>query len=59
MRIILAGPPGARARLRTRINGTPVDVVGEFATVGAARRSGLDADGILLAGPSEDEESGT
>jgi len=59
MRIILAGPPGARARLRTRINGTPVDVVGEFATVGAARRSGLDADGILLAGPGGDEEPDT
>ena len=59
MRIILAGPPGARARLRTRINGTPVDVVGEFATVGAARRSGLDADGILLAGPAADEEPDT
>jgi DNA-binding NarL/FixJ family response regulator len=54
MRIILAGPPDARARLRTRINGTPVTIVGEFATVGAARRSGLDADGILLAGQGGD-----
>jgi DNA-binding NarL/FixJ family response regulator len=49
MRIILAGPPDARARLRSRINGTPVDIVGEFATVGAARRSGVRADGILVA----------
>ena len=54
MRIILAGPPDARARLRNRINGTPVNIVGEFATVGAARRSGLQADGILLAGQSGD-----
>lgn len=57
MRIILAGPPDARARLRTRINGTPVAIVGEFATVGAARRSGLAADGILLAGQEDDREA--
>jgi DNA-binding NarL/FixJ family response regulator len=55
MRIILAGPPAARARLRARVNGTPVDIVGEFATVAAARRSGMDADGILLAGEADDE----
>jgi DNA-binding NarL/FixJ family response regulator len=55
MRIILAGPPNARARLRTRINGTPVAIVGEFATVGAARRSGIAADGILLARQEDDE----
>ena len=56
MRIILAGPSEARARLRSRINGTPVNIVGEFATVGAARRSGLEADGILLAGQGGDDE---
>jgi DNA-binding NarL/FixJ family response regulator len=56
MRIILAGPPDARARLRTRINGTPVSIVGEFATVDAARRSGLQADGILLAGQGGNDE---
>jgi DNA-binding NarL/FixJ family response regulator len=55
MRIILAGPPAARARLRNRINGTPVDIVGEFATVGAARRAGLTADGILVAGEPDEE----
>ena len=59
MRIILAGAPDARARLRTRINGTPVDIVGEFATVGAARRSGLDADGILVAGQGDREDQDT
>jgi ATP/maltotriose-dependent transcriptional regulator MalT len=53
MRIILAGPPAARARLRDRINGTPVDIVGEFATVGAARRAGVLADGILVVGEPE------
>jgi DNA-binding NarL/FixJ family response regulator len=55
MRIILAGPPDARARVRARINGTPVEIVGEFATVGAARRSGLQVDGILLAGHDDDD----
>ena len=49
MRIILAGSAEARQRLRARINGAAVDVVGEFPTIGAARRSGLSADGILVA----------
>jgi DNA-binding NarL/FixJ family response regulator len=57
MRIILAGPPAARARLRGRINGTPVDIVGEFPTVGAARRSGLRADGIMVAGEQDADET--
>jgi DNA-binding NarL/FixJ family response regulator len=52
VRIILAGSPAARARLRSRINGTAVEGVGEFPTGGAARRAGLDADGILLADES-------
>ena len=49
MRIILAGTAEARRRLRARINGAAVDVVGEFPTIGAARRSGVRADGILVA----------
>jgi DNA-binding NarL/FixJ family response regulator len=56
MRILLAGSQAARDRLRSRINGTPVDIVGEFATVGAARRSGLEADGILIAGQEGEED---
>jgi DNA-binding NarL/FixJ family response regulator len=48
MRIILAGSAEARRRLRARINGAAVDVVGEFASIGAARRSGVHADGILV-----------
>jgi DNA-binding NarL/FixJ family response regulator len=55
MRILLAGSQAARDRLRSRINGTPVNIVGEFATVGAARRSGLEADGILIAGQADAE----
>ena len=56
MRIVLAGSPAARARLRSRVNGTPVDIVGEFATVGAARRSGVPADGILIVDGSDDAD---
>ena len=56
MRILLAGSQAARDRLRSRINGTPVNIVGEFATVGAARRSGLAADGILIAGQADAED---
>jgi DNA-binding NarL/FixJ family response regulator len=56
MRILLAGSQAARDRLRSRINGTPVNIVGEFATVGAARRSGLEADGILIAGQADAED---
>jgi DNA-binding NarL/FixJ family response regulator len=59
MRVILAGSSEARARLRTRINGTPVNIVGEFASVGAARRSGLQADGILIAGHASDDTQET
>jgi DNA-binding NarL/FixJ family response regulator len=57
MQILLAGSPAARARLRARINGTPVEIVGEFATVGAARRSGVRADGILVADDAESDEA--
>ena len=59
MRVLLAGPADARARLRARINGIEVTIVGEFATIGAARRSRLHADGILVASQAEDEEQGT
>ena len=38
------------------MNGTPVDIVGEFATVGAARRSGVHADGIVLTGAGEGKD---
>ena len=52
MRAILVGADDERARLRSRLNGVPVEIVGEFATLAAARRSNVTADAILLA-PSE------
>ena len=57
MRLLLAGPPEARARLHARLRGllgVSLDIVGEFATVGAARHSGLRADGILIAAEDDD-----
>ena len=42
------GSPDDRARLRASLNGS-LRIVGEFATLGAAEASGIDADGILVA----------
>jgi DNA-binding NarL/FixJ family response regulator len=47
MRVILIGDDGERARLRQRVNGSGVTVVGEFPTVAAARAAGIDADAFL------------
>lgn len=62
MRLLLAGTPDERARLRAEVRGhrrtpyesgddSPFTVVGEFASLAQARASGVDADGILVAGP--------
>jgi DNA-binding NarL/FixJ family response regulator len=56
VRIVLAGAAHHRATLRARINGSAVTIVGEFATLEAARRAGLDADGILLASGAGDDD---
>jgi DNA-binding NarL/FixJ family response regulator len=52
MRIILVGPPHARAQLRlelVELHGPALDVVGEFDTLAKARGSAISADAILLA----------
>ena len=52
MRIILVGPPDARAQLRlelVEVHGPAIDVVGEFDTLAKARASVISADAILLA----------
>jgi len=49
MRIVLVGSPSDRARLRAGLDGT-FDVVAEFASLAAARRSDVDADAIMIAG---------
>jgi DNA-binding NarL/FixJ family response regulator len=49
MRAILVGSPTSRERLRARLGGTRLEVVGEYPTIALARRSGIDADAIVLA----------
>lgn len=47
MRILLVGTAAERARLRAQVNGS-MDVVGEYATIAAARAAATAADGILV-----------
>jgi DNA-binding NarL/FixJ family response regulator len=49
MRILLVGPPHARAQLRLELHDPDIDVVGEFDTVAKARGSAVKADAMLLA----------
>ncbi|HZT77671.1 MAG TPA: LuxR C-terminal-related transcriptional regulator [Vicinamibacterales bacterium] len=51
MRLLLVGAAADRARLREQVNGG-AEIVGEFATLAAAREADVDADGILMARPS-------
>jgi DNA-binding NarL/FixJ family response regulator len=51
MRVILVGSPRDRARLRSQLDGTSIEIVGEVVSVGDARRPGLDADAIMMAEP--------
>jgi DNA-binding NarL/FixJ family response regulator len=48
MRVLLIGPPARRERLRARLTGG-LEVVGEAATLSAARRLAADVDAYLLA----------
>src|SRR5437867_2453042 len=47
MRVLLVGSSSERARLRAEMNGS-MEVVGEYATLAAARDADLDVDAILL-----------
>ena len=63
MRVILVGPPHARAQLRlglVELHGPAIEVVGEFDTLAKARASAVKADAMLLANamlPADDESS--
>ena len=48
MRVVLVGPAEARSRLRAQLDGTTIEVVGEFQNLAAAQAAGLEFDGILL-----------
>jgi DNA-binding NarL/FixJ family response regulator len=54
MRVILVGPAPARERLRAQTNGS-LAIVGEFATLAAARGAGVAVDAFLLAGPARED----
>ena len=49
MRVILVGPPHARAQLRLELHDPVIDIVGEFDTLAMARASAISADAMLLA----------
>jgi DNA-binding NarL/FixJ family response regulator len=49
MRAILVGAPHDRARLRSQLDRASIEIVGEFPTVAAARRSEMDFDTIIMA----------
>jgi ATP/maltotriose-dependent transcriptional regulator MalT len=55
MRVLLVGTASERARLHAEMNGS-MEVVGEYATLAAARAADLDVDAILLASDSRDAE---
>jgi DNA-binding NarL/FixJ family response regulator len=48
MRVLVVGPPAERARLRAQLDRS-FDVLGEFATLGEARASGIPADALVVA----------
>ncbi len=48
MRVILVGSPAACGRLREELDGS-MEVVGEFASLGAARASEIEADALVVA----------
>jgi len=58
VRVLLVGIPSERDRLRPQLVADRIDVAGEFATIAAARESGLDADGILIAARGVSANSG-
>jgi DNA-binding NarL/FixJ family response regulator len=49
MRVLLAGPPAERARLRALLLSSGADILGEFPNLAAARASALEADAVVLA----------
>ena len=57
MRVLLAGPPPERARLRALFLSSGADIVGEFPTLAAARASAVDADALIIAPHPADRSS--
>src|SRR6266850_2233342 len=55
MRVILVGSAADRARLRARLEGLPVTIVGEFATLAAARPVQAAADAVMMAADRDED----
>jgi len=53
MRVVLVGTSRERLRLRSQLEGSSIQIVGEFATNAAARRVETGADAILMASDIE------
>ena len=53
MRVVLVGSVSDCARLRARLAGTSIEIVGEERTLATARAGGIDADAVMLAAESE------
>jgi DNA-binding NarL/FixJ family response regulator len=49
MRIILVGTPADRARLRSQLNETRLDIFAEFDSLAEARAAAIEADAVMLA----------
>jgi len=58
MRVVLVGSPSERARLKAQLNGS-MDVVAEYATLGAARSADLDVDAIFVSPNTRSEPVGS
>lgn len=56
MRIALVGSPADRARLHAELNGTAVEIVAEFQSIGAAHAADVDVDALLVATPAGSDE---
>ena len=53
MRVVVVGDPKDRARLRSGLERSGIQIAGEFRTLASARAAGVDADAIVLAEPQE------
>jgi DNA-binding NarL/FixJ family response regulator len=53
MRVVLVGSVSDCVRLRARLAGTSIEIVGEERTLAAARAAGIEADAFLLAAELE------
>ena len=57
MRLLIVGSPSDRARLRSELSGSGLEIVGEMSTLGAARAADADVDAILIASETISEAS--